>query len=599
MPHAVAVANGTAALELAVAALELGPGDEVLCPAFTIISCARAVVLVGATPVLVDVDESTWCLDVDQVAARIGPRTRAILAVHAFGHPYAHVALTALARTHGLAVIEDAAQAHGARVRTPAGTLPCGGLGDVATFSFYANKAVTTGEGGMVLARSATVAARVRDRANLCMGKERRFVHEELGHNYRLSSLQAAMGVSQLARLSETIAAKRRLAALYRERLAHVEGVELQGVAPDVEPTYWMNALVLSESVPADAEMLARALSRRGVETRPLFTGLHEQPALTSRGLFAGERYPVTERLSRRGLYLPSGLALDVDAVDHVVDALRASLAELHRAPVTAATPRNADIRADDTPAAVFGDDFAAAYDALYDGKDYAAEVTFLESCFARFATKPVRRVVDLGCGTGRHVAELVGRDLDVVGVDQSSAMLGVARRRVPGARFVESDMRAVSLGETFDAVVVLFAALSYMTTPEAIRAALMAARRHLVPGGLLVADVWFGAAPPDVRPVVTRRSGTADGIRWERTGYLRRDPLAQRVDIAYELARHAPEGTTVAREVHRMHYFTPFELEFALDLTDFRLVHLSREGDLDKAPDDRDRTALFVAHAS
>jgi len=585
-----------------VSALGLGPGDEVLCPAFTIISCARAIVLSGATPVLVDVDPSTWCIDVARAEARTGPRTRAVLGVHAFGHPYDHSALTELARRRELVIVEDAAQAHGARVRTPGGALPCGGLGDVSVFSFYANKAVTTGEGGMVLSRSSGVAARVRALANLFMGKDRRFVHEELGHNYRLSSLQAALGISQLARLAETIERKRFIARCYRERLARIEEVELQGVSGDAEPTFWMNAIVLSDSVPADAEALGRVLARRGVETRPLFTGLHEQPALISRGFFDGEHHPVTERLSRRGLYLPSGLLLDEAAIDDVVRELRAALSELgdERASVPVAIPGRSDGERRDAEASstVFGDAFAEGYDALYADKDYAVEVTRLEDCFARHSASPVRRVLDVGCGTGRHVAELAARGYDVVGVDRSAEMLAIAKRRSPAGRFVEADMCEVELGETFDAVVVLFAALSYNTTPSAIQRTLSALRRHVSAGGLLVADVWFGAAAPTARPVVTRRTASVARVQWERTGVLQRDPLRQRVDIAYELGRRSPDGYSVAREMHRMHYFMPFELEFALELSGFRLVHLSRETDLDKAPNERDLTALFVARA-
>jgi perosamine synthetase len=606
MPHAVAVASGTAALELAVAGLGLGPGDAVLCPAFTIISCVRAIVLAGATPVLVDVDPRTYCIDVEQAATRVGPRTRAILAVHAFGHPYDHDGLLGLARRGDLAILEDAAQAHGARVRAADRMQPCGGLGDVSVFSFYANKPVTTGEGGMVLARSAAVTSRVRELANLCMGKERRFVHEELGHNYRLSSIQAALGVAQLARLERTIAVKRRIAGQYRERLARLEDVELQSVVGDVEPIHWMNVVVLSDSVPADAQALGQVLARRGIETRPLFTGLHEQPALLSRGFFRGERHPVTERLSRRGLYLPSGLSLDESTIDRVVRELSSALAELRVARVAVPIDTTPGPGSNDEPRlpeaspldAVFGGVFAGAYDALYAEKDYAAEVALLESAFTRFSEQPVRRVLDLGCGTGRHVAELAARGHQAVGVDRSPAMLAVARRRVPGSRFVEADMAALDLGEKFDAVVVLFAALSYSTTPAAIRAAVGGARRHLVAGGLLVADVWFGAAPSSGRPVTTRRTGHAGGVDWERTGFLSRDPLAQRVDAAYRLTRRSADGEAVAHEVHRMHYFSPFELEFVLELCGFQLLHLSAEGDLDRAPGEGDLTALFVARA-
>jgi perosamine synthetase len=596
MPFGVAVANGTAALELSVSALGLCPGDEILCPAFTIISCVRAIVLSGAVPVLVDADPATWCIDLADAETKLSPRTRAVLPVHAFGVPYDHEAVAGLARDRGLLVIEDAAQAHGARAFTAEGLRPTGGLGDVSVTSFYANKPVTSGEGGMVLARSEKVAERVRDLANLFLRGPRRFFHEELGHNYRMSSLQAALGLSQALRLDETLATKRRIAAWYRARLEVLPELELQRWKPRDEPIHWMNGLVLSDRVSADAAALGDALRRRGIDTRPFFWGLHEQPALRARGLFAGERHPVTERLARRGLYLPSGLDLDEETVEHVVSELRAALAEVGAARI--AVPEDTARPGSLPDAAVFGPLFAEAYDALYESKDYAGEVTLLERAFERHADGPVRSVLDLGCGTGRHAAELARRGYRVVGVDRSASMLELARRRLPDVRFVEGDVAEARIGETFDAVVVLFAALSYQTTPEGILRALRTARAHLRPGGVLVADVWLGAAPTgaDTRTVRRARRGA---VEWTRTGWLRRDPVAQRVDIAYELVRRDEGGhETAAREVHSMHYFSPFELAFGLEAAGFSLVSLGREGDLDAPLSSADLTGLFVARA-
>lgn len=603
MPHAVAVANGTAALELAVPGLGLGPGDEVICPAFTIISCVRAIVLAGATPILVDVNPSTWCLDPSAVESRISARTRAILGVHAFGTPYDHVSLLRIAG-RGLFIIEDAAQAHGARVHDGSGTVPCGGLGDVSVFSFYANKPVTTGEGGMVLAKDAEVAKRIREASNLYLGGPRRFLHDELGHNYRLSGLQAALGLSQLERLDETTATKRRIAGWYRARLSQLPEVELQTSKPGDEPIYWMNGLVLADAVPADAAALASALSRRGIETRPFFVGFHEQPALLRRGLFQNERYPVTERLSRRGLYLPSGLDLDEHTVDHVVAMLQEAFREVGNAHVAVPeAPRSAEAAPgglhDAARSAVFGPAFAEAYDALYEGKDYAAEVTLLEGCFERFGARPVRRVLDVGCGTGRHADELSRRGYEVVGVDRSASMLGIARRRAPNVRFVEADMADLELGERFDAAAILFAALSYQTTADGILSALRAARRHLEMGGVLIADVWFGTPADGGSIRRTHRIGRSETATFERWGTLARDPLEQKVRITYELHRHEGGRGTVVQETHSMHYFSPFELEFALRSAGFRLATLSAETDLDRAPAFSDLTALFVAVAS
>ena len=328
--HGVSVANGTVALEAAVAALGLGPGDEVLVPTFTIVSCAQAVVYAGATPVLVDADPETWGMDVEAAEARVTERTRAVMPVHIYGHPVDMGPLLALAARHGLAVIEDAAEAHGAEVLIdgPDGGVwrRCGGLGDVSTFSFYANKILTTGEGGMVLTDDDALADRLRGLRNLCFVPERRFYHEALGHNFRLTNLQAAIGVAQIERVDAAVARKRAIGRAYAERLAGVDALDLQVAKPWARSVHWMVGVVLRDDVPLDAAAFAAALDARGVETRPFFLGMHEQPAFHARGLFRGERYPVAERLARRGLYLPSGLALTDDQIDRVCAAVRDAL---------------------------------------------------------------------------------------------------------------------------------------------------------------------------------------------------------------------------------------------------------------------------------
>jgi perosamine synthetase len=323
--HGVAVSSGTAALQLAVAGLGIGPGDEVILPSFTIISCALAVVYSGATPVLVDADPGTWCMDVAAVAERVTPRTRALMPVHIYGHPVDVGPLLALAERHGLAVIEDAAEAHGAEYGGAGGWRRCGGFGDASVFSFYANKPITTGEGGMVLTDDETLARRLRALRNLAFGPTR-FVHDRLGFNFRLTNLQAAIGVAQLGRLEEVLRRKRGIAAAYRRMLADVPGLRFQAERPWARPIHWMVGVQLAEDHPLDARALAAALAQRGVETRPFFVGMHEQPALLERGLFAGERYPVTERIARRGLYLPSGPALTERAVERVAEAVREAL---------------------------------------------------------------------------------------------------------------------------------------------------------------------------------------------------------------------------------------------------------------------------------
>jgi perosamine synthetase len=326
--HGIAVGNGTAALQAAVAALDLEPGDEVILPSFTIISCALAVIRAGATPVLVDSDPITWTMDVAQLAARITGRSRAIMPVHIYGHPVDMDPVLELAERHGLAVIEDAAEAHGAEYlsggrRDGAGSWRrCGGFGRMSTFSFYANKIVTTGEGGMVLTDDAALAERLRGLRNLCFEPGRRFRHEREGFNFRLTNLQAAVGLAQLERIDEMLAHKRRMADAYGGRLAGISGLTLPAEASWARNVYWMYGVVLDPELDLDAAAFAARLNVAGVDTRPFFVGMHEQPVFRRRGLFEGERYPVAEHLARRGLYLPSGHGLTEAQLAQVCDAV-------------------------------------------------------------------------------------------------------------------------------------------------------------------------------------------------------------------------------------------------------------------------------------
>lgn len=317
--YGIAVANGTVALETAVAALDLEPGDEVILPTFTIISCAAALVRRGCVPVLVDSDPATWNMAVEQIEARITPRTRAIMVVHIYGLPVDMDPVLEIAQRHNLKVIEDAAEMHGQSYRGR----PCGSFGDVSVFSFYPNKHVTTGEGGMVLTDDPLLAERCRSQRNLCFQAKQRFVHEELGHNFRMTNLQAAVGVAQLERLDEFVQRKRRMGQRYGEKLTRVEGLELMPPrTPYAENIYWVFGMVLNDEVPFDAAEAMRRLGEQGIGTRPFFWPMHEQPVFRNMGLFEGERYPVAERLARRGFYIPSGLALTDAQMDEVADAV-------------------------------------------------------------------------------------------------------------------------------------------------------------------------------------------------------------------------------------------------------------------------------------
>lgn len=325
--HGIAVSSGTTALELAIEALDLAPGDEVILPTFTIISCALAVVRAGATPVLVDADPDTWCLDATQVAERITSRTRAIMPVHIYGHPCDMDPLLDIADTHGLTIVEDAAEAHGAEYLSRRDGRSewrrCGSFGAASVFSFYANKLITTGEGGMVVTDDDALAARLRSQRNLGFRSNRRFYHTELGHQYRLTNLQAALAVPQIARIEELLMRKRWIGAAYTERLREVASLQLPVEQPWARSTYWMYGVVLTGDTCIDALEFAARLAARGIETRPFFLGMHGQPALLERGLFAGERYPVADCLARRGLYLPSGLGLTEIQLERVCDVVK------------------------------------------------------------------------------------------------------------------------------------------------------------------------------------------------------------------------------------------------------------------------------------
>jgi perosamine synthetase len=317
--HGIAVCNGTAALQVAMAALGLGPGDEIVIPTFSIISCAAAVVRAGSTPVVVDCDARTWNLDVDQLEASIARRTRAIMAVHTYGLPADMDPLLAVAERHGLEVIEDAAEAIGQTYRDR----PCGSFGALSTFSFYPNKHITTGEGGMIVTDNDLLAERCRGLRNLCFQAGKRFVHDELGWNFRMTNLQAAVGVAQLEQLERNLARKRAIGRRYEEFLAGLPRLILPLPRTEyAENLYWVYGVVLDESVGLDAEAATQRLAALGIGTRPFFWPMHEQPVFRRMGLFEGVSCPVAERIARRGFYLPSGVALTEDQQGRVVDAV-------------------------------------------------------------------------------------------------------------------------------------------------------------------------------------------------------------------------------------------------------------------------------------
>jgi perosamine synthetase len=317
--HGVAVTNGSAALDAAVAALQLSPGDEVILPAFTIISCAAAIVREKAIPVVVDCDPRTWNMDPARIEERITPRTKAIMVAHIYGLPTDMQPVLALAQKYNLRVIEDAAEMHGQTYTFSDGRQqPCGSFGDLSTFSFYPNKHITTGEGGMIVTDDAALAARLRNIRNLFFDPNRRYIHEELGYNLRMTNLQAALGVAQLERLDDFVARKRRMGAMYTELLSGLDDlidlpVERTNYAENI---YWVYGITLKDSVPFDAVAAIQKLKELGVGARHFFWPIHKQPVLQKMGLFAGESCPNAERLAQRGFYIPSGMALTDEQIE-------------------------------------------------------------------------------------------------------------------------------------------------------------------------------------------------------------------------------------------------------------------------------------------
>jgi perosamine synthetase len=313
--HAVAVTNGSSALDLAITALDIKAGDEVIMPTFTIISCATSIVRTGAVPVVVDSDPLTWNMDVSKIEEKITNKTKAIMVVHIFGLPVDMDPVLDLVKKYNLKLIEDAAQAIGLKYRGK----PCGSFGDISIFSFYPNKHITTGEGGMVLMNDKTIFERCCSLKNLCFQSGKRFIHEELGWNMRMSNIQAALGVAQLEQINSTIKKKQWIGEKYSKLLSSVEGIELP--LPSTEyasNVYWVFGIVLADNVSCNAERVMKLLSEKNIGTRPFFWSMHEQPVFQKLGLFKGESYPVSERISRRGFYIPSGVSISEKDIDIV-----------------------------------------------------------------------------------------------------------------------------------------------------------------------------------------------------------------------------------------------------------------------------------------
>jgi len=325
--YGIAVANGTAALDIAVEALGIGEGDEVILPTFTIISCIHQIIRSGATPVLVDSDPNTWNMDISQIEEKITIKTKAIMVVHIYGLPVDIDPILELAIKYNLKIIEDAAEMIGQSYKGN----PCGSFGDLSTFSFYPNKHITTGEGGMVLTDDEELAEKCRSMRNLCFQRKQRFVHDKLGWNYRMTNLQAALGLAQLEQLESFVDKKRTIGKTYTKLLKGIKEIQLPLEKTDyAENIYWVYGIVLKDDIPFDAKEAMQKLGKQGIGTRPFFWPMHLQPVLLNKGLFKGEQYPVAERISRRGFYIPSGLALNNSEIEKITKVLKNILYEIN-----------------------------------------------------------------------------------------------------------------------------------------------------------------------------------------------------------------------------------------------------------------------------
>jgi perosamine synthetase len=309
-PHAISVCNGTVALHLALHCLDIGPGDEVIVPSFTYIASVNTIAQTGATPVFAESRAENWLLDPADVERRITPRTKAIMPVHLYGAACDMAAIMDIARRHGLHVVEDCAEALGTRI----GGQHVGTFGDIGTFSFFGNKTVTTGEGGLVIAREDALAARLRMTKGQGQSLTRRYWHEVLGFNYRMTNIAAAIGLAQIERLAPVLERKRGIAALYR-RLSASLPVTFQVPAEDVTASDWLVSLLLPPGT--DRERLMREMDAQGIETRPVFFCAHTMPMYVR-----DEHFPVAEDIASRGLSLPSYPLLSDGDVARVVDAL-------------------------------------------------------------------------------------------------------------------------------------------------------------------------------------------------------------------------------------------------------------------------------------
>ena len=314
------VSSGTAALEIAVKGLGIGKGDEVIMPAFTIISNASAIVKNLAKPVLIDSDPITWNIDINKIEKKITKKTKAIMLPHIYGFPNQMDLILKICKKHKLYLIEDAAEMMGQKFYGR----PCGSFGDISTFSFYANKHITTGEGGVLLTNNKKIYKKIIELRNLSFGKKDRFNHSDLGWNYRFTNIQAALGLSQIRRIKKIIKRKLEIGKIYYEALKDSENIFLLPKKKKyAHNIYWVFGVLLKGKLSGKKNLIQKKLFKNKIETRPFFWPMHKQEIFKKMGLFKGEKYPVAENLSKNGFYLPSGLGLKNTQIDYVIKELK------------------------------------------------------------------------------------------------------------------------------------------------------------------------------------------------------------------------------------------------------------------------------------
>ena len=323
--YAISVSNGTAALEVALKSLNLKKGSEVIIPAFSIISTALCVIKNNFKPILVDVDLGTWNMSPEQIIKKINKKTKAIIITHIYGFPVDMKKILDIAKKKNIFIIEDAAEMIGQRYKNKL----CGSFGDVSTFSFYANKHITTGEGGMILTNDKHISEKSKSLRNLCFGNGKdRFNHEDIGWNYRLSSLQAAMGISQLKKISYLVKRKREIGKLYYNRLKNNKYIQIQNISSKyAKNIYWVFGVLIKPNKRFNRDLIAKKLLKKNIQTRNFFYPMHKQTIFKKLKIFKKNiKLPNSEFLSRNGFYLPSGLGITNKEISYTCKVLNSIL---------------------------------------------------------------------------------------------------------------------------------------------------------------------------------------------------------------------------------------------------------------------------------